>query len=532
MCKALSWSQHTWVCPYLSLVGKNLESKQTGARGSRGIQKEMSHLNSQSRAVAELGAEPGPAAQILGRILIFNFPVAPFHPSCLSDLPSISLGKPGVISTCCFFTPVKWYFLPFISFQLLSTHLPVYSESQVCLQHNSVEEKTGQNPSMKHEGMEKCAVLNWSDSNRNSRSGSVHISPSVNPSLRKQQPATGFSLKNQDFFQGHLQLSAPKLLNLYRRSPQNQLLKLECLRQKSVQAMTRDWLTPMWFWSISSFPKSTKNPPGCTLGDGSPVLGQFDSWQTAGGWGGNGWGIKSPFELCSAPVLVPRNGGGSSSSWLFLIPFWNSREKPPDLGPISKGAGILHPLPFQILRHFMWKLLILHKVLGEREEKQLSWKSVQKSCTTVQYSWSLPNPWSRLTTPQILTTKWISLLPQAPQSQVSTTWEKLKPQHPALLKLNFTPATKSNFSNLEKLKPLHPTLNFTPPTGTIKSDFSQLGKAQVTSTQHCSFCEEWENSGSSQELRADILCPLCASNHILWPLCTWEQSFGTKRFWH
>lgn len=71
---------------------KNLESKQTGAGGSHGTQKEMSHPNSQSRAVAELGAQPGPAAQqpgqILGRILIFNFP---FHPFCLSDLPSVPI---------------------------------------------------------------------------------------------------------------------------------------------------------------------------------------------------------------------------------------------------------------------------------------------------------------------------------------------------------------------------------------------------------------------------------------------------------
>lgn len=56
---------------------KNLESKQTGAGGSHGTQKEMSHPNSQSRAVAEWGAEPGPAAhqpgQNLGRILILTF---------------------------------------------------------------------------------------------------------------------------------------------------------------------------------------------------------------------------------------------------------------------------------------------------------------------------------------------------------------------------------------------------------------------------------------------------------------------------
>lgn len=74
---------------------KNLESKQTGAGGSHGSQKEMSHPNSQSRAVAELGAEPGAAAHqpghSLGRTLIFNFPVPPFHPSCLSDLPSIPI---------------------------------------------------------------------------------------------------------------------------------------------------------------------------------------------------------------------------------------------------------------------------------------------------------------------------------------------------------------------------------------------------------------------------------------------------------
>lgn len=89
------WSQHTWGPSHTAQAApgrKNLESKQTGAGGSHGTQKEMSHPNSQSGAVAELGAEPGPAAhqpgQILGRILIFNFS---FHPSFLSDLPSIPI---------------------------------------------------------------------------------------------------------------------------------------------------------------------------------------------------------------------------------------------------------------------------------------------------------------------------------------------------------------------------------------------------------------------------------------------------------
>lgn len=140
VCKDLSWSQHSWVCPTQHrelLVGKiwNLNRQE-----QEGAQKEMSHPNSQSRAGAELGAEPGPAAhqpgQIWGRTLIFNFPVqiSSLFPLRSSQY-SHSLGKSGVISACCFFTPVKWDFLPFISSKLWSTHPPVNSESQGCLQH-------------------------------------------------------------------------------------------------------------------------------------------------------------------------------------------------------------------------------------------------------------------------------------------------------------------------------------------------------------------------------------------------------------
>lgn len=148
MCKALSWSQHTWVCPTQHrelLVGKiwNLNRQE-----QEGAQKEMSHPNSQSRAGAELGAEPGPAAhqpgQIWWRTLIFNFPV---KISSLLPLRSSQYSHSrGVISTCCFFSPVKWDFVPFISSKLCSTHPSVYSQG--CLQH---KEKSGMSSKSLHE---------------------------------------------------------------------------------------------------------------------------------------------------------------------------------------------------------------------------------------------------------------------------------------------------------------------------------------------------------------------------------------------
>lgn len=128
---------------------KNLESKQTGAGGStKG--NESPQLTEQSRAGAELGAEPGPAAhqpgQIWWRTLIFNFPV---KISSLLPLRSSQYSHSrGVISTCCFFSPVKWDFVPFISSKLCSTHPSVYSQSQGCLQH---KEKSGMSSKSLHE---------------------------------------------------------------------------------------------------------------------------------------------------------------------------------------------------------------------------------------------------------------------------------------------------------------------------------------------------------------------------------------------
>lgn len=205
---------------------KNLEFKQTGAGGSHGAQKEMSHPNWQSPAVAELGAEPGPAARIWGRFweklefLTFISSLLPLR-SCQN---SHSLGKPGANSTCCFFTPVKWHFLPFIPFKLLSPHLPVYSESQGCLQLKRGKEKTAQNP--------------WGDGKRCSSGVRAIRTPEwlwswiciswSFPGVHSSSQQLDFPKKIRIFFQ----LSAPKASQLIQKIPQNQLLNLECLSQK------------------------------------------------------------------------------------------------------------------------------------------------------------------------------------------------------------------------------------------------------------------------------------------------------------
>lgn len=312
-------------------------------------------------------------------------------------------------------------------------------------------------PPWSMKGWKNVQLWSWSYSNQNSRSGSVYLS--VNPSLRSTAAACKWIfLRNQDF-----KMSAPKPSQFIQNLPQNQLLNL---RQKSGQAMTRDWVIPMWFWSISSFPKSTKNPPGWALGGRS----QF------GSSGGNGWGIKSPLWT------VLQKCGTKQQLLAVPQPLSEMQTQVPSL----KGHEfwILHPLSFQILKDFTWKLFILHKGFGEIGEKQLSWKSVQKSCMNPEFQVT-PKP---QTTPQILTTSTAQIEFHFSHRQHKVRFfQPGKSSNPALLKLNFTPSTANT-----------------------KSDFFLKKKKFLWGMR-----KFWESSGAESWNFVFSLWPLCLKPHFV-----------------
>lgn len=254
-------------------------------------------------------------------------------------------------------------------------------------------------PPWSMKGWKNVQLWSWSYSNQNSRSGSVYLS--VNPSLRSTAAACKWIfLRNQDF-----KMSAPKPSQFIQNLPQNQLLNL---RQKSGQAMTRDWVIPMWFWSISSFPKSTKNPPGWALGGRS----QF------GSSGGNGWGVKSPLWT------VLQKCGTKQQLLLFLSHFLNCRP-----GPISKGAWILNFASSVIPDFEGFYMEVVHPT--QRFWRNRGEATELERCPKILHESRIPGhsqaPDHTTNPDHKYSTNWISLLPQAAQSQVFPTWEKLKP---------------------------------------------------------------------------------------------------------
>lgn len=255
-------------------------------------------------------------------------------------------------------------------------------------------------PPWSMKGWKNVQLWSWSYSNQNSRSGSVYLS--VNPSLRSTAAACNWIfLRNQDF-----KMSAPKPSQFIQNLPQNQLLNL---RQKSGQAMTRDWVIPMWFWSISSFPKSTKNPPGWALG------GQIPIWQLRRKW------LRHQITpLNCAPEMWDKAAAPGCSS----ATFWNA-----DPGPISKGAWILNFASSVIPDFEGFYMEVVHptqRFWGNRGEA-----TELEKCPKILHESRIPGhsqaPDHTTNPDHKHSTNWISLLPQAAQSQVFPTWEKLKP---------------------------------------------------------------------------------------------------------